>query len=256
MNYSDQSHRLKLTMVISYKHRYIYIESPMTGSTAVADELEANYDGVRILRKHALPFELSKTDICINNFFIFTNIRNPLDRLVSVYLKTLNNHNEKYTQNPYQGLIGELYFSRMARRHRRTVKESSFFKFIKGITIYDEQSRIYLNQCSRTIRFECLAEDFADVIKQLGITLLRPLPVRNPTAGKQSFMSYYNTPYIQREAVRKLGPYMNESAYTFPADWEAPTPALRSKIIFHIFGVIRIISWRILRPQIANRGGL
>ena len=71
-------------MVISHKYRYIYIESPMTGSTAVAEELVLNYEGVRILRKHALPFELRKEGLILEDYFVFTNIRNPLVSIVSV----------------------------------------------------------------------------------------------------------------------------------------------------------------------------
>ena len=223
----------------------------MTGSTAVADELVSNYDGVRILRKHALPFELRKTDIR-SNYFIFTNIRNPLDRLVSVYLKTINNHNQKFTHNTYTGLFGKLFFLRMTLRYRNAITNSTFYNFISNIPLYDEQLRLYIDQCGKIIRFETLVDDFADVIDYLGLKLVRPLPVRNPTEGKKSFMTYYDTPLIRMEAIRKLGPYMSQSLYTFPADWDAPRPSLTSNILFNVMSVLRLISWRVLRPQIGE----
>lgn len=243
-------------MVISHKYRYIYIESPMTGSTAVAEELVLNYEGVRILRKHALPFELRKEGLILEDYFVFTNTRNPLDRIVSVYLKTLNNHNNKYSHNTYTGLLGKLFFFRMNRRYRKVISDSTFHEFIKDIPIYDEQLRLYIDQCVKVIRFETLVDDFAEVIKFLGLKLVRPLPVRNPTDGKKSFVTYYDAPHVKKEAIRKLGPYMSQSFYTFPPDWESFRPSLISIILFHLLGIFRFISWRVLRPHIAETRGV
>ena len=40
-------------MVISDKNKYLLAELPHTGSTAISKELCENYDGVKILSKHA-----------------------------------------------------------------------------------------------------------------------------------------------------------------------------------------------------------
>ena len=40
-------------MVISHKHRYVFVEIPHTGSHAISKELCEFYDGQIIHRKHA-----------------------------------------------------------------------------------------------------------------------------------------------------------------------------------------------------------
>ncbi|MFN3939913.1 MAG: hypothetical protein ACK4IY_04960, partial [Chitinophagales bacterium] len=41
-------------MIISDKHKYVFVELPQTASSAIAKELVAMYDGKEILFKHAL----------------------------------------------------------------------------------------------------------------------------------------------------------------------------------------------------------
>ena len=40
-------------MVISDKYKYVFVELPRTGTTAISKELVENYDGKTILWKHA-----------------------------------------------------------------------------------------------------------------------------------------------------------------------------------------------------------
>ena len=40
-------------MIISHRHRYVFVELPRTGSSAVRRELRELYDGVPILHKHS-----------------------------------------------------------------------------------------------------------------------------------------------------------------------------------------------------------
>lgn len=47
-------------MVISHKHKYLFIEFPLTGSTSVSKALIENYDGERILHKHSSYFDFCK----------------------------------------------------------------------------------------------------------------------------------------------------------------------------------------------------
>ena len=47
-------------MIISEKNKYLFLELPRTGSTAISKELRDHYDGKRILRKHSLYHEFKK----------------------------------------------------------------------------------------------------------------------------------------------------------------------------------------------------
>ena len=40
-------------MIISHRHRFVFVELPRTGSSAVRRELRELYDGVPILHKHS-----------------------------------------------------------------------------------------------------------------------------------------------------------------------------------------------------------
>ncbi len=40
-------------MIISHKHKYLFVELPRTGSTAIYEELCQHYDGTQILFRHA-----------------------------------------------------------------------------------------------------------------------------------------------------------------------------------------------------------
>ena len=58
-------------MVISHRHRYLFVELPRTGSTAIHRELIELYDGTAILQKHATyedflrgATEIEKTTKC------------------------------------------------------------------------------------------------------------------------------------------------------------------------------------------------
>ena len=41
-------------MIISDTYRYVFIQTPMTGSSAVAKRIGENYEGRAILSKHAV----------------------------------------------------------------------------------------------------------------------------------------------------------------------------------------------------------
>ena len=87
-------------MIISHKHKYIFVEIPRTASTAIATELCLNYDGQKILHKHSLyPEFLRIANDEEKTYFVFAGVRNPLDVIVGRYFKLKNDHKGIYT-NP------------------------------------------------------------------------------------------------------------------------------------------------------------
>ena len=62
-------------MIISDKYRYVFIQTPMTGSSAVAKELMENYDGRAILSKHAVYSTfLANANSEQKKYFVFSGI--------------------------------------------------------------------------------------------------------------------------------------------------------------------------------------
>ena len=89
-------------MVISHKYKYLFIATPRTGSTAIQTELIKNYEGETIYRKHSHYFEfLSNATIKEKDYFVFASIRNPLDDIVSIYMKLKSNHGGYYSNSEY-----------------------------------------------------------------------------------------------------------------------------------------------------------
>ena len=75
-------------MIISHKHKYLFVETQETACTAIAKELCENYDGKEILWKHARYRDfLRKASPKEKKYFVFTGLRNPLDFILSRYFK-------------------------------------------------------------------------------------------------------------------------------------------------------------------------
>ena len=73
-------------MIISHRHRYLFVEFPHTASTAIRRELLAYYDGSPILHKHATYVDFETTASAMEmEYFAFSGIRNPLDVAVTLY---------------------------------------------------------------------------------------------------------------------------------------------------------------------------
>jgi hypothetical protein len=117
--------------------------------------------------------------------------------------------------------------------------------FVRAYPIpYDNWSALSHREFDFIIRFENLQADFANVLRQLGIEPLRPLPVKNKTGEKQSeFLAYY-TPDVIPHAKRVFGHFMCDWGYTFPPDWGDYTPSKKEALEFIAWRRIRRAYWR------------
>ncbi|NJN96772.1 MAG: hypothetical protein HC875_23010 [Anaerolineales bacterium] len=94
-------------MIISHTHRYVFVQLPHAGSTAIGTELVENYEGVTILHKHAHYLEFLRiASADEKKYFVFSSIRNPLDEAVSIYTH--------FKTNPYQIFTNPKKLKKMA----------------------------------------------------------------------------------------------------------------------------------------------
>jgi hypothetical protein len=210
-------------MVISDKYKYIFIETPHTGSSAISIELVKKYSGRKILNKHANYHEFLKiANKEQKEYFVFAGIRNPLDEAVSLYNKLLTDHNEAYTDPNRQLSRGGWVTKRKAEIHKLVKSGRGFGEYLRKYYPRTYTSNINVNKkdCDFIIKFESINEDFESVLKKLGIKQIRPLPVVNKTKKKGNFNQYY-TENEKEYATRIFAPFMEEWDYQFSEDWSA-----------------------------------
>ena len=122
-------------MVISDTNKYIFIEVPRTGTSAIAKELCKFYDGRKILRNHS-----SYWNLLVNmksewkDYHIFSGIRNPMDSIVSLWFKLKNNQKDPFKKSASINMaVADEYFKRHYRFANLDNKVFSdyFLKFYK-----------------------------------------------------------------------------------------------------------------------------
>lgn len=246
-------------MVISDTHRYVFVELPRTGSTAVTRELRENYAGRNFLHKHATydEFLRSATDDQ-KQYFAFSGIRNPLDDAVSLYFKLLSDHKNAYSDLQNAGWITRLAYAFRWRQFRfASDGKGDFSRFFLRFYRwpYDNWSSLSHAQLDCILRFEHLAEDFARAVAGFGATAVRPLPVVNKTAERQlHFSQYYDDAAIAR-AKRVFAIYMQRWGYAFPPEWNAhrSDPGAWHRFVFRVLNIFRRFYWKRIRPAVYAR---
>ncbi|TCK18171.1 hypothetical protein DFR30_1442 [Thiogranum longum] len=245
-------------MIISDKHKYVFIELPRTGSTAIANELREQYDGIPILYKHATYEEfLRDATPEQREYFSFSGIRNPLDDVVSVYAKYAQDPRKLYRDPEKLKVQSRNLLERIRDRRRvRFIERGNaefadfFLKFYRFP--YSRWSELSHTSFDFLIHFERLQEDFSEALTLIGIEPRRPLPERNRTGGKANdYLSYY-TPETIARAKWVFGPYMKKWGYAFPEEWGEVNVSWWNQLEFRLVNNLKGTYWKYLRPQLAK----
>lgn len=222
-------------MIISHKHRYLFVEVPSTGSTAISKELRDHYGGELTLYKHANYSEFRrKASAAERKYFTFAGVRNPLDHVVSHYERLKRNHRDFYT-DPAQferngGWIPNSHLERFEYIQANNADFPQFFRHYYK-SVYNEWVLLGHRSFDFVLRFENLQEDFAEVLRRIGIPQVQAIPVVNKTGREKHFTEYY-TPDTYDLAVRVFGPFMVKWGYEFPKEWGAAEVPLSSRLSF------------------------
>jgi hypothetical protein len=234
-------------MIISHKHKYVFIEIPHTGTTAIREELCAHYGGKPTLWRHSYYSDFLKTaSPREKDYFVFCSIRNPLDITVSQYFRMVSNHRDIFT-DPEKLKIRSNREQRRKQRLYQGLKNNDvdfqtyFLKYYKRP--YNSWASLILGKSDFVIRFENLQADFARLLQILGLELKRPLHIRNSTqARRKDFLSYYSPDMIPR-AKKVFGPFMEQWGYEFPKEWGQPHLTWRDKLEFELFTLLKKAKW-------------
>jgi hypothetical protein len=241
-------------VIISHQHRYLFVELPRTGSTAIRRELRELYDGSPILHKHATYLEFRRqASPDEREYFVFSGIRNPLDDAVSRYFKLKTDHKQRFSDPDHRQRqrrpLNNLLDRRMFQFLQRTNADFSSFFLHFYILPYDTWASLSHAGFDQLIRFENLSEDFDTALRRIGIEPVRRLPHVNPTGQRaRSFADYYSPAAIRR-ARRVMGPYMEQWGYAFPDAWETEAPSHLHRLAYQGFSRAAQVYWRTLRPR-------
>ncbi|MFT4802456.1 MAG: hypothetical protein ACI93N_002234 [Flavobacteriaceae bacterium] len=238
-------------MVISHKYKYVFIETPQTGCSAIRNELIENYSGELILSKHSVYSHfLAIASSEEKKYFVFSSIRNPLDKCVSTFLKYKTNHNNRFTNKIVTNWRKALFQYRDRVVFKKVISNDfAFIDYLKIIKPYDDISTLDHRNFGFIIRFETLNNDFIKVLKILDINPKRNLPKFNSTATKKDFNIYYKDLEVQKLAFNKLAVFMDYWDYKFPSYFPNNRISLVQNLQWKVNHVIRIFTWRHLRKR-------
>jgi hypothetical protein len=230
-------------MIISHKHRYLFIENPLTGSWAIHLELCNHYEGTPILHKHATyaEFEREVGEVS-DEYFVFATVRNPLDKIASAYAKLKTDHKGAFSS---ANSTDKLKVDFVDRRKYRFIQENNasfsayFRKFYRRP--YSDMLDLSAQSLDYVIRFENLQQDFAELLRRLNIQQVQPVPVRNKTRGKKETWRDYYTPEIIPQAKKTTGPYMTRWGYSFPPEWGVYVPSRLQDAEYKFHLALRLI---------------
>jgi hypothetical protein len=241
-------------MIISHKYKYLFIELPRTGTTAISEELCELYAGQPTLLKHATYFDFLKTASPEEKeYFVFSCIRNPLDDAVSHYFKVRTDHKGNFTdparKHKRSGLVGR-FNQRVFNFLKSTDADFSTF-FLRYYRLpYNNWASLSHKEFDFIIRFENLAGDFDKALRLIGIEPVRPLPQVNRTGKREkSYLTYY-TPETIGRAKRVFSPFMRQWGYEFPPEWGETSVSWWNQLEFDFFNLFRNVYWRYLRFRI------
>lgn len=208
-------------MIISDKYKYLFIEVPHTGSSALSKELREKYDGQEILYKHANYHEFLKVATPQQKkYFVFAGVRNPLEEVVSDYNKYLTNNDNSYTDPKLLIKNGGWVSERKVELYKMVQANKDFGQFLRAShkTVFTSNANVNKKHCDYILKLETIDDDLTNILKELGVKKARPLPVVNKTKRKGTYKDYYKGDSINY-AVKIFGPFMEEWGYELPKEW-------------------------------------
>jgi len=240
-------------MIISDKYKFVFIEFPQTGCSAVARELMENYDGRRILFKHAQYHEFLKQAKPEElGYYSFSTIRNPMDVVVSKYFKYKSDHENYANKKVKHGKLRRLLMPKIEESRRDFIINSDadfeqfFLKYYKWP--YSAWSILSHHKLDFLMRFESLSDDFEKALHNLAIKPVRGLPLYNKTSMKKKhFTEYYASKASRKRALKVFGPYMKAWNYEFPNDWKELELVKSSTGMYNFINIFRRLYWIYLR---------
>ncbi len=242
-------------MVLDHKYKFVFVELPLTATSAISKEIREQYGCEPFLNKHATFDDfLRKATSEEKKYRSIGSVRNPLDQTVSMYFKYKNDLDERFSsgrKRPGKWLRKSLAKNRDQERYQFIINNSAsfetyFLKFFKWP--YSNWSILHHKKMDYIIRFENLGSDYRKVFTEIGLPITRDLPQANKTPEKKAdFWSYYTSDKAKRRAKFVFGPFMRYWGYSFPENWKHVKEPATAQLVYTLLNIPRKIYWRFLR---------
>lgn len=233
-------------MIISHKHKLLFIGLPFSASSAISKELHLQYEGKSFLRKHSLYHEFEKVATeKEREYFVFGVLRNPMEIAVTMFEKMKANAKGNFT-NPKLFTENGGHITSKQRKvfnfinDNKATFEEYFNEFFQKP--YDNLVSLTIDNFDYVIRYENIANNYIAALKISGVQNIRPLPVANKTQGKNKDILDYYTDNIKDKAIFIFGPFLEKYDYSFPEAWGNVRPSIKSRIYFRILEILRRIN--------------
>ena len=239
-------------MIISHKHKLLFIGLPFSASSAISKELYLQYEGEAVLRKHSLYHEFKKVaETQELQYFVFAVLRNPMEIAITVYEKMKANSKGNFTNPKFFTENG----GHITKQHRKMFnfiqKKATFQQYFKEFfkKPYDNLAGLTIDNCNYVIRYENIAEDYIAALKKAGIKNPRKLPFANKTSGKKEDALEYYTDEIKDLAIFVFGPFLEKYNYSFPPSWGKVKLSIKSRVQFKTLGFLRRINQKYFKKH-------
>jgi hypothetical protein len=200
-------------VIVSHEHRFVYVQVPQTGSSAIGSWMVEHLGGVSVLRKHTtLPQARRLLGSSIDGYQVIASVRDSLDQFVSSYFKTLN---RPPTGTGSGGWFG-LRATSTARVEWAQSGDPSIDSYIDEF-VRRPHGPVYtlsLRAADLVLRYENIGTASQRVSAAIGVGELPPVPQANRTDRDRSNLSDLASPERYDRVVRYHRPFRHEWGYT------------------------------------------
>ena len=229
-------------MRISHKYKFVFLSNPKTGSESVRYILDP-YSDMKAEDEKTRPFHVHSTAAetrevfrskgwNFDDYYTFTFVRNPWDRLVSIYEMIYGKHVAINNPSLSRAFLRRLKF--MKTRFIRVLHHHQVPDFKHWLTTIEDHGRVaggprnsacsidhFVMDTNRTvlvdkiIRLEDIETDLMPTLQKIGLPLVQQLQIPKINVIRHKhYTTYYDPTSI--EVVRRLYPYEIEHFhYTF-----------------------------------------
>ena len=215
-------------MIISHKHRYLFVEVPHTGTTSIAHHLMEHYSGERILHKHATYSEFYvQANKSERKYYVFGTVRNPLDWVATEFQRFETDQMDFGNPKKHISQPGGWVTDGHVNKLRFVQKGRSFFDYLTRYysSVYHDWFLLMSGRFNKVMRFENLELGLGEVFSDLEMGSSHELTSKNITSGKKNFEDLYDDD-CQAHALKWFAPHMRRWGYEFPKAWNAKNSGL------------------------------